>query len=160
MIEPTWLKVAETQLGTAEVTGKSHNPKILEYHRTTTLANRAAGKDETPWCASFVNWCLLEAGYQGTDSALARSYLDWGTELVEPEVGCITVIRSKHHGPDGSTGSRRGFHVGFFVGNNPHSIRLLGGNQKDRVKYSNYPGRVYEVHGYRWPIRPTRPTRA
>jgi hypothetical protein len=28
------------------------------------------------------------------------------------------------------------------------------------VKYSNYPGRIYEVHGYRWPLRPTRPTRA
>jgi len=151
LLKPTWLSIAESQLGVSEIRGKRHNSKILKYHRTTTLNDRAAGKDETPWCSSFVNWCLLEAGFKGTNNALARSWLKWGIELLEPREGCITVIRSKHHGPDATTGSSRGFHVAFYVANSPHSIRLLGGNQRDRVKLSNYPIRLYELHGYRWP---------
>lgn len=150
-LKPTWLNVAESQLGVKEITGERHNPIVLEYHRTTTLSERAAGKDETPWCSSFVNWCLIKAGYKGTNNALARSWLQWGIELLEPQEGCITVIRRKQHGPDAATGSRRGFHVGFYVGHSPHSIRLLGGNQRDQVKLSNYPLKVYELRGFRWP---------
>ena len=149
---PSWLEVAERELGVTEIGGKRHNPRIVEYHRTTTLADRAARRDETPWCSSFVNWCLIEAGFEGTDNALARSWLDWGLDLSEPKPGAITVIKRNNKGPDAATGSRAGFHVGFFVSVNPHSIRLLGGNQRNKVKYSNYPRQLYDVKGYRWPI--------
>lgn len=50
--------VAKTQLGQKEISGSKDNPKIVEYHDATTLK---ATDDETPWCASFVNWCLIIA---------------------------------------------------------------------------------------------------
>jgi len=38
-----------------EIPGSDHNQRILEYHATTTLPSGDAGRDETPWCSSFVN---------------------------------------------------------------------------------------------------------
>ncbi|KKK66354.1 hypothetical protein LCGC14_2964930, partial [marine sediment metagenome] len=50
-----------------------------------------ASEDETPWCSSFVNFCVCEAGYnpiKETGSARARSWLSWG----------VGVRRSSQHG--------------------------------------------------------------
>jgi uncharacterized protein (TIGR02594 family) len=151
---PTWLAVAEKELGVTEIPGKGNHPRILEYHDTTTLNDRAGGRDSTPWCSSFVNFCLEQAGYVGTDNALARSWLRWGLEEVDPKLGAICVIRRRKEGADAATGGRRGYHVGF-VAEGLHQrgqLKLLGGNQRDQVKYSNYPLERYEIKGYRWPI--------
>ncbi len=67
--------------GVEELPGAAHNPRILEYHRTTTLGHGAASKDETPWCSSFVNFCMVMSGFRGTNSASARSWLKWGSGL-------------------------------------------------------------------------------
>jgi uncharacterized protein (TIGR02594 family) len=154
MIHPTWLAIAEEELGITEVPGKDHHPRILEYHATTTLKERAAGRDETPWCSSFVNWCLEQAGYVGTDSALARSWLSWGIEEVDAKLGAICVIKKRVEGADAATGSRRGYHVGFVADGlrQEGMLRLIGGNQRDQVKYSRYPRSKYKIWGYRWPI--------
>ena len=75
--EPEWLQIAraEAQLGVKEDPrlGKQ-NKRIIEYHALTTLA---ATTDETAWCSSFVNWVLWQAGYVGTRSAAAKSWLTW-----------------------------------------------------------------------------------
>lgn len=39
-------------------------------------------------------------------------------------------------------------HVGFYVGGGAGSIRVLGGNQSDRVKVSVFPTSM--LLGYRW----------
>lgn len=44
-----------------------------------------------------------------------------------------------------------GFHVGFYVSSSPTSLRLLGGNQSDQVKYSNFALEKYDVKGHYWP---------
>jgi uncharacterized protein (TIGR02594 family) len=153
-VTPTWLAIAEQELGVKEIAGKEHHPRILEYHETTTLNERAAGRDETPWCSSFVNWCLEQAGYVGTDSALASSWLGWGIEEVDPKLGAIAVIRRREKGFDSSTGSRTGNHVGLVAEGlvQRGMLLLLSGNARDQVKYSRYPLSKYEVRGYRWPI--------
>lgn len=51
-------RVAETQKGVKEISGSKHNPKIVEYAQSCTLQ---AQDDETPWCAEFVNWCMIIA---------------------------------------------------------------------------------------------------
>ena len=63
--EPLWLEIAEREMETGVEEGpqEEDNPRILEYHSTTTLH---ADEDSVPWCSSFVNWCMTEAGYQGT----------------------------------------------------------------------------------------------
>ena len=51
-----------------------------------------------------------------------------------------------------ATGSSSGFHVGFFISLSATHIRILGGNQGDQVKYSDFSLASYEVKGYRRPL--------
>lgn len=144
-----WMKVAEAEIGVSEYSTKDmHNSRIVEYHQTTS------GKftdDETPWCSSFVNWVMKQSGYAGTGNALARSWLNWGSELSEPVYGAVTVIKKIGKKTDSYTGSTTGFHVGFLIEETKERVRLLGGNQSDSVKYSNFKKEGYEVKGYRLP---------
>jgi uncharacterized protein (TIGR02594 family) len=146
---PKWYTIAQDQIGVHEESlPGENNSRIIEYHSTTTLK---ATDDETPWCSSFVNWCMKKAGSQGTGSAAAKSWLDWGQPLQNPQTGAVVVIKKKSTGSDQATGSSSGFHVAFFVGKTQTYIRLLGGNQSDQVKYSYFGLNAYEVKGYRWP---------
>jgi peptidoglycan hydrolase-like protein with peptidoglycan-binding domain len=83
-----WMAVAMQEMGQREIRGAVHNPRIVEYHETTTLR---AQTDETAWCASFVNWCLLQVGIDGTNSAAAASWLNWG-QASSATRGAITNI--------------------------------------------------------------------
>jgi uncharacterized protein (TIGR02594 family) len=147
----SWLEIAMAELGIHEdaIPGQ-HEPRILEYHKTTTLK---ATTDETPWCSSFVNWVMIKSGRQGTNSAAARSWLDWGTGLSESREGAVTVIKKKNASSDAATGSTSGFHVAFYISTTPTHVRLLGGNQSDQVRYSNYALSAYDIKAYRWPTQ-------
>jgi uncharacterized protein (TIGR02594 family) len=144
-----WLDVAKKEVGQCEVAGCIDNPRIVEYHATTTLH---ASHDEVPWCSAFVNWCLKQVGIKGTNSAAAKSWLNWGQSLAIPEVGCICVIRQKQKGTDAATGSATGYHVAFWEGEENGKVALLGGNQSDQVKVSHFNLASYEIIGYRMPV--------
>jgi uncharacterized protein (TIGR02594 family) len=145
----SWMTIAEAEVGVREnAAAGQHNKRILEFHKSTSLR---ATEDEVPWCSSFVNWVMLESGRTGTKSAAAKSWLNWGTNLAKPQVGAVTVIKKKTGGTDKATGSSSGFHVAFFVSATPTHLRLLGGNQSDSVKYSNFQLSKYDIKGYRWP---------
>lgn len=146
-MKPKWLEIAEGEIGQHEVRG-GENPRILLYHSTTTLK---AKEDEIPWCSSFVNWCVTSAGIQGTNSAAAKSWLDWGVAC-EPKEGAICVIKSKAAGSDHATGSASGYHVGFYLKEEEGRLSLLGGNQADSVKVSSFGLGAYEIVGIRWPV--------
>ena len=146
-MKPKWLEIALKEVGVCEVKG-GENKRIIEYHATTTLK---AKEDEVPWCSSFVNWCMVQAGLPGTNSAAARSWLGYGMELDEPREGCICVIQQKVGGKDPATGSTSGFHVGFYIERGIGRVRLLGGNQSDSVKESGFGLASYKVVSYRWP---------
>lgn len=147
MSKPAWLEIAEAEIGTTEKRG-GENPRIIEYHASTSLKAR---EDEIPWCASFVNWCLVKAGQKATGSAAAISFAAWGDRLTEPREGCITVIRQRKKGQDHATGSSSGNHVAFFKHIKDGRIYLLGGNQGDQVKVSSFGLGSYDVIAYRWP---------
>jgi uncharacterized protein (TIGR02594 family) len=146
---PRYLEIAEDEIGTKELKGDKHHPRILEYHATTTLGNWGRSKDETHWCSSFINWCVIKGGLEGTNSALARSWMDWGIGVDVPMWGDIMVIKRRRRGSDAITGSRGGYHVGIFVRASRGRIRLLGGNQRDAVRYSWYSRRRYEIKAIR-----------
>lgn len=118
-----WLVVARKELGVKERQGSDDNPRIVEYHSVTTLR---ATDDEVPWCASFVGWCLAQAGYNHTRSAAARSYLTYGLKT-DIGIGNIAVLTR--------TG---GGHVAFVVGWDGAYVWLLGGNQSDAVTMARY----------------------
>jgi uncharacterized protein (TIGR02594 family) len=146
---PRWLEVAMREQGQTEVAGAGQdNPRILEYHQATSLR---ATSDETPWCSSFVNWVMRQSGQTGTQSALASSWLTWGQKLAEPRYGAIAVIRSKSAAGNAATGSSTGYHVGFLLEQTDKGVRILGGNQSDRVKVSSFSFDSYTLEGYRWP---------
>lgn len=148
-----WMNIATAELGVHEDSQLGqHNVRIVEYHQTTTLK---VTNDETPWCSSFVNWVMKQSGRSGTNSAAAKSWLNWGIEVTSPMPGAIVVIRKKTPGFTNATGSISGFHVGFFVSLSPSYIRLLGGNQGNQVRYSNFSLFSYEVKGYRKPTSGT-----
>lgn len=138
--EPEWMRIARNELGVSELPGADHNARIIEYHAKTTLKATA---DEIPWCSSFANWCMAQAGIKGTGSAAARSWMSWGVPLAEPIPGCIVVI---WRGEVLSTAA----HVGFLaqMPNRLH-IPILGGNQGDRVSIANF--KAGRLLGYRWP---------
>ncbi len=136
---PKWYAAARKELeaGVEEDFGKEHNPRIIEYHQTTSLK---ATDDETSWCSSFVNWCVEVSGFQGTKSAAARSWLNWGQPLNEPRDGCIVVFKRGNKPWQG--------HVGFYAGTQGNHILVLGGNQGNEVNISSY--HKNRLLGYRW----------
>lgn len=138
MDTPRWLTAAEKEIGQKEICGDADNPRIVQYHACTSLH---ASDDETPWCSAFVNWCMAQAGITGTGLANARSWMSWGIPIQKPVPGCIVILKR---------GAPPAGHVGIFVAEvGSDFVKILGGNQSDQVKYSNYP--KADVLGYRWP---------
>lgn len=159
---PPWYQVALREAGTREVVGAQDNPRVIEYLKTCPVAAREPDHDEIPWCAAFVNWCLREAGFPGTRSRAARSFLTFGVALQRPVFGCIVVFSADARGPNAG-------HAAFYaqtlppavpsipplVGRvgvrtvAPATIKVYGGNQNNQVCVASYP--VGRVLGYHWP---------
>ncbi len=125
------LKIAFNELGTEEIVGEKHNPEVLKYAKDTNIAGVTT--DEIPWCSTFVNWVSWKAGLQISGKANARSWLNVGTKVTEPEPGDVVVYWRD------SPQSWKG-HVGFFIGFSFDKQRVytLGGNQGNRVSVSAY----------------------
>jgi len=142
---PSWLEIAKKEVGQHEVAGKSANPRIIEYHAATDLK---AKSDEVAWCSSFVNWCMTKAGIKGTRSAAAASWAGWGVAS-NGKHGSVAVIYNA--GSANSSLSRSGNHVAFLLDETSTHLVLLGGNQSDSVKISNFAKKSWRVKAYRWP---------
>lgn len=85
---------------------------------------------------------LQRAGYAGSGSLMARSYLEWGAPLEAPVIGAVVIFP---RGSDPSAG-----HVGFIADYDENSLLVLGGNQQDAVTLKRYPRDL--TLGYRWPL--------
>lgn len=109
-----------------EVVGDKHNARIVQY--STDIGNTWVKTDEVAWCSEFVNWCLLQAGIQGTKSAVAKSFLKWGEETKTPKFGDLVVFSW-----DATSG-----HIGFYVNETPDVVLVLGGNQNNEVNVTRY----------------------
>lgn len=155
-----WLSIAQSQIGIKENTGWwlwSDNRRIVEYHQTTS---GKATNAKMPWCAAFVNWTLKKSGRKGLDSAAAKDWLKFDDPVTTPEPGDIVIVRTvaaekaEEQDKQDRRKTREGYHVGFYISGNNSHVRILGGNQSDQVKESNYlfTGKdAYVVKGYRRP---------
>ena len=139
MEQPAWLAHAWREFGVREVAGAASNDRILQFFRD--IGHNEINSDEIAWCAAFVGACLERSGYTSTRSLLARSYLDWGTELQAAKLGAIAVCS---RGNDPGKG-----HVGFVVGADATRVFLLGGNQQNSVSVQPYERA--RLLGLRWP---------
>jgi uncharacterized protein (TIGR02594 family) len=125
------LKIAFNELGVEEIRGNEHNPEVLKYAKETDI--KGITTDEIPWCSTFVNWVAWKAGLQYSGKPNARSWLNAGTKVTNPEPGDVVVFWRE------SPQSWKG-HVGFFLGLSADRKRVycLGGNQGNRVSVSAY----------------------
>lgn len=122
------LTIAAGEIGEKEIVGTKDNPQVVEYLAWGgSSSNTAKHKDEVPWCAGFVGWCLEKAGMTSTNSLGARSYESWGrTYLKDPLPGdVVTFWRT-------SLASGKG-HVGIFLKREGNYVWVLGGNQSNAV---------------------------
>lgn len=124
------LDIALKEYGTKAISGSEHNPRVVQY--STDIGNNWVTTDEVAWCSEFVNWCLLQAGIQGTKSAVARSFMNWGKETDKPKLGDIVILWRE------PVGSKNG-HIGFYINETAHGIRILGGNQDNEVNIKVFP---------------------
>jgi uncharacterized protein (TIGR02594 family) len=93
----------------------------------------------TEWCAAFVNRVLLDENLPASSTVsenpmLARSFLEYGSEVKEPRKGDIVVFER---------GEPWQGHVGFYVSstivNGKTFYNIIGGNQNDKVNIEPYP---------------------
>lgn len=137
--EFSWMPIATGELGVREalMPGET-NPRVAQYLASTNLHRSLAKDDSTPWCSGFVNWCVEKAGYAGTDSASAKSWLGWGRGINIARRGCIVIL---------SRGA--GGHVGFYIGRTTTVLQVLGGNQSNSVSVASYD--LARLLGFRVP---------
>jgi uncharacterized protein (TIGR02594 family) len=131
------MQIGLRHVGLAETPGKESTPQIQRW----LIELKAWWRDdETPWCGVFVAACMRESGlplprhwYRALD------WMNWGTPIAAPLVGCVVVYQRKGGG-----------HVGIVVGRDRDgNLMTLGGNQGNRVSIAPFP--VSRVLGYRWP---------
>jgi uncharacterized protein (TIGR02594 family) len=141
--DPPWYQVAlaefaahHTVFGTAD-----GNKRIHEYFLATSLHPGVGTKDA--WCSAFANWCMKQAGIQGTNNALAVSWRNWGVGLDQPRHGCIMTVQW----------TSGGHHVTFFDRNNGDHIMYFGGNQGKAHAITQGQARrsAFSRVDFRWP---------
>ena len=125
--------------GVTEVRGAKDNPRVLDLFNELGF-NGNDLKDETSWCAAFVNAILKRAGMPYQRKLNARSFLQLGEQVFNPQLGDVVVFWREH--PTSWKG-----HVGFYINETENYIYVLGGNQSNQVKISAYP--KYRLLEYR-----------
>ena len=142
MADPQWLTEIKKHLGDSE----AHNlPEIISFIKEVdpSVNYRVA------WCAAAVGHFLRIAGYQGSGSLAAVSYLHWGVDIDEAIPGCVCVFKGlPGAGPNDH-------HVTFMDDDQDDTdddhIACIGGNQNRMIKRSIYPLSCIMDGGFRMP---------
>ena len=134
------LNIGLSQYGVKEIPGTKHNPTIVGYSKE--IGYGGVVDDETAWCSIFMNWCALKAGLQRSKKLNARSWLNIGEEVKEPQAGDVVIFWSE------SKNSWKG-HVAIYVNHseNKKYINCLGGNQSNKVCIRAY--KAEQLLGFR-----------
>lgn len=145
---PPWMVTARAFIGLRETPGPATTPAIANM-----LAKLHAWwhDDETAWCATFLAYCMEDAGLAIPKAWYrARAWADWGRPV--RGVSLLDPVRTIPYGavmvlPRGSAG-----HVCTYVApvrDRPGMFWGLGGNQGNMVKVA-----AFECSGIlavRWP---------
>lgn len=123
-----------------EITKESNYHALLKTGRNTLVGN------SNPWCASFVNWCLKQAGYPPTASPASSQSFRRDKNYIaidKPLYGSVVVFTDAHD-------STRG-HVGFlYAFDEKDRPIVLGGNQSDTINFES--GFSKKLSGYFVPL--------
>jgi uncharacterized protein (TIGR02594 family) len=110
----------------ARLSGPLFGIDLVELARAQ-IGNGAIYGRQKLWCARFVNWLLEHAGYRGTRSDAAKSFLHF--PHTHARVGAIAVLWRKG-------GGHVGIVSGFDHAGNP---LVISGNHGHRVSEAMYP---------------------
>lgn len=144
-MEPKWLELARAEIGVARVVGKGDSQKVLNYF--ADAGHPEVTDDDVAYCAAFVGAMLKRAGQPNSGSLAARSYLKYGIAVDDPAPGDIAVFSRGNSSWEG--------HVAFYLGATDTAVKVLGGNQSNKVSVANYS--KSRLLGYRRPVAPTAP---
>lgn len=123
-MQKTPLETALKYYGQTAIPGDQTNPVIEEFYRQA--GHTEITGDETPWCSAFMIAVMKECQYPHSNSLLARSWLNVGIEVTEPQLGDLVIFwRIAKEGLFG--------HVGLYISEDKGMIYVLGGNQKNSV---------------------------
>lgn len=142
-LPPPWLAIARRDLGNPESLGPNDSP----YLRKLLGRLNVAWLKGQPWCGIAVAGWMERAGVDYPKAYYrAKAWLDWGTPLAQPKLGCVVVFER-------TGGGHVGLVVGFDTGRN--ALIVLGGNQGDRISELPFDARPVSAGGrmlgYRWP---------
>jgi uncharacterized protein (TIGR02594 family) len=145
--DPAWLQEAFSVLGLSEIAGARHEKRILAMYRAA--GHPEIKDDETAWCAAYVNWCLSQAGIDGTGSLMARSFTKYGRGLHRTDTiprGAIAIW------PRGAPPSG---HVNIVLHDDGAYVWCIGGNQSKAGTNGAVTIGKYakgQAVAYRWPL--------
>ena len=128
-------QLARSEIGTREIRGSRHNPKVVQYF--ADVGHDEIDDDETAWCAAALGSWLERSGIKSTGQLTARSYINWGdkvSSLDMAEEGDVVVFWRE------SPRSWKG-HVGFYVKHDDSSVTIVSGNQANAVTEADFPRR-------------------
>jgi uncharacterized protein (TIGR02594 family) len=152
-----WMKFAQEQARLHKGAVEGVIEKTSNYHQDLGTGQKTLKGKDHAWCAAFVNWCLKEAGYDVENDDFADRKYAMGranafnkvqekkakkgekatlvanplfVRLDGPVFGAIGMIANREG---------RGHHVGLVYSRpDDNTIVLLGGNQADTIKFSEY----------------------
>jgi len=146
-LEVTAYNLAQRFVGLTEIKGALDNPLILAMLK---LDGDWPKHDEVPWCSAFTNWVCWLLRLPRSKSLAARSWLEVGQpiHLGQAMAGFDVVILQRGPKPQpGPDVIRASGHVGFYGHHGDNAVSVLGGNQADSVKVSQYP--ISDILGVR-----------
>ncbi len=128
-----WMIVAENEAKRWKGAPETEISKTINYHKEVGIALADQSGTAHAWCASFVNYCLKQSGFEMALPAYqARSFLvDRNFVLLEkPVFGAIALIGSRH--------------VCFVYAQDNKTGRpiLLGGNQSDQINFAMFNEKI------------------
>ena len=151
-VEPSWLKLARSFIGTREIVGPKHSPIIMGWIKElgAKVLGVTVNDDETPWCGTFMALLMKRSGLTSPAIAVRAASWGragaWGRELLGPRLGCIMVFTRAGGG-----------HVGLYLGEDATHFHILGGNQTNSVSITRIAKERLAAGGMRWPKGPILP---
>ena len=152
-----WIKFAEDEARKFKGQDEAIIQKTTNYAKEVGTGQATLVGNDHPWCAAFVNWCLMKSGVpyenasfidhtaakgrahgfyevkgpkvaKGGDKGLPMVRNPLFVEIDSPVFGAIAMVTNK---------SGHGHHVGFAYSQpRDNYVTLLGGNQGSTINFS------------------------
>ncbi|MCS2169615.1 TIGR02594 family protein [Scandinavium sp. TWS1a] len=150
--EAPWMAVAFEEGDTRWKWGRvKEGDGGINYHKKTGINMSSMVGNSNPWCSSFINYCLKEAGYSISGSASSQSFSKNKNfiKISQPIYGAIVVLRKR--------GSWTGHVTFIYCKFKDDEYGVLGGNQSNSVtvnplKKVYFQQLNYELIGYYVPV--------